>query len=74
MSAVAENKRSNRKAKKKRSAQQLKENHVPEADTTCSVRDFIVKWLLTCVGSMNIFIKGSVLFIWCMKNGWHFRV
>ena len=70
MSAVSENKRSNRKTKKKRSAQQLKENQSPEEDTTCSVREFLVKWLLTCVGKMNIFIKGPVyLFITCKKDG-----
>jgi hypothetical protein len=43
MSAASENKRGNRKAKKKRSAQQMKENQIPKVATTSVVRGFLVK-------------------------------
>ena len=53
MSAVSESKRGNRKTKKKRSAQQTKENESPKVAVTCEVTHFHVERFFACMGTQT---------------------
>jgi hypothetical protein len=67
MSAASESKRSNRKAKKKRSAQQMKENQLPKTAATSVVRGFVVKRFLACVEARTI-LPGTEVLVLFIKH------
>ena len=61
MSAASESKRSNRKAKKKRSAQQTKESQASKVNASNGVRGFSSKLLLHFASTCTILPKAEVL-------------